>query len=39
LSVDLPALLVAGGDERLVQPDGALRVGPGDPRGDPIGAR
>jgi hypothetical protein len=34
LSVDLPGLLVTGGDERLVQPDGALWVGPGDPRGD-----
>ena len=33
MSVALLALLVTGGDERLVQPDGALRVGLGDPRG------
>src|ERR1035438_5005935 len=32
--IDLVGLLIAGGDERLVEPDGAFRVGLRDPRGD-----
>src|SRR5216683_637418 len=32
--IDLVGLLIASGDERLVQPDGAFRVGLRDPRGD-----